>query len=230
MGPNPGLSPPERTAPLPAKRAIYAWRRALAIDRAGAGEPRGRAAESPSVASYLVSARCLARQVVSADGVRSPLPRHRQRRGPTTQAGLASGPAGCFNGDDSGRPQLPGLFMSPDCDHNPEWVRYERHRVATPADWDAGIPLRRSAEPRGRAQYNPYRFGSDEAVREMELRCFRTGKPLPGKRARYLQTEEVVGVGSGFVTSLVYAECTSGFVHGRPSSPQVLRERWGIEA
>ena len=115
--------------------------------------------------------------------------------------------------------------MSPDCEHNPVWTYYPKHRKATCESWDKGIPHEFSAQGDGRAQYNPYRYGNDDAVRELEMKCYTEGTPMAGPFARCLRVDHVVGVCLGVETQYVYVECTSGFVHGRPISPQALKKR-----
>ena len=118
--------------------------------------------------------------------------------------------------------------MSPDCLDNPVWQYYPRHRHATREDWDNKIPHKRSAERGGLSKYNPYLFGSDEEVSELEMRCHRTGVLIEFREAHYLYVGLVVGVCSGDETEYVFAECSSGFVHGRPISITALK-KMGVE-
>ncbi len=116
--------------------------------------------------------------------------------------------------------------MSPDCEQNPEWAYYPKHRKATCASWDNGVPHEFSAQGEGRAQYNPHFYGSDEAVRDLEMKCYYAeGIPLPGPFARYMQVDHIVGVCLGEETQYVYVECISGFVHDRPISRKALKKR-----
>jgi hypothetical protein len=86
----------------------------------------------------------------------------------------------------------------------------------------------RTGQPRGVAQYNPYLYGSDAAVEEVELRCLREGNSIHAcgnKFTFYMRVRGViVGACSGFDTEYIFVECNSGFVHGRPISQQALRE------
>lgn len=120
--------------------------------------------------------------------------------------------------------------MSRDCEENPEWSYYERHRGTTVRDWDSGLAQRKSGEQAGRAKYNPHLYASDEAVMSLEMDCWATGTLIEGKNARYkhLGAGVIVGVCSGVETEYVFAECASGFVHGRPISKTALK-RMGVD-
>ena len=112
------------------------------------------------------------------------------------------------------------------------WVRYTHHRQAAIAEWDAGLTLKRTAEPEEDSQYNPHLFGTDQAVMRIELLCVETGTQIRdsgNRETKYLRLPGViVGVCSGEYTEYVFAECTSGFYHGRPISAAALR-RLGVE-
>jgi|GEM_PF-5196362 len=108
------------------------------------------------------------------------------------------------------------------CEENPEWAYYKRHRLASRRTWDEGR-ARKSSE-HGPAQYNPHIYQDDVRVEELELTCWRTDIPIPNRpNARYMRAADVVGVCKGIETEFVFAECTDGFVHGRPISDVALR-------
>jgi len=92
------------------------------------------------------------------------------------------------------------------------------------ADWAAEIPHKSSAKKNGRAFYNPYVYGSDELINELEMRCWEEGILIERTGKKYMHVVgQIVGVCSGEVTEYVFAECASGFVHGRPISTTALK-------
>ncbi len=108
------------------------------------------------------------------------------------------------------------------------WERYPKHRKATTRDWDSGLVLKWSAAHESHAQYNPYGFGSDEDVEELEVRCVNDGTPIcmgETKWTFYLNVYRVVGVCCGQETDYVFAEwnLSGGAIHGRPISKKALR-------
>lgn len=111
--------------------------------------------------------------------------------------------------------------MVRDCS-NPEWQYYDRHRRAKRPDWDSGRAKASSGKPNGLAQYNPYLYGHDATVKSIEMDCWSSGIEIPGHGTKYKQADNVVGVCSGVETEFVFAECTDGFVHGRPISKKAL--------
>jgi hypothetical protein len=105
------------------------------------------------------------------------------------------------------------------------WVYYEKHRLATVAQWGAGTTLSDSIA--GNAQYNPNLVGSDAAVEAVEWACISTGiviRETANKVTKYLHLPGIaVGACSGEYTEYVFAEATSGFFHGRPICMRELR-------
>lgn len=116
-----------------------------------------------------------------------------------------------------------GLQMSPDCVNDPQWERIGKHRLANCRLWNNGKARAISAKPRGPSQYYPYVYSTDEAIKAIEMRCYKHGTPMPHGFAKYLHVGHVVGVCMGHETEYVFAECCSGFVHGRPISDVALR-------
>ena len=95
--------------------------------------------------------------------------------------------------------------------------------------WDSGEAKSWSAEHGSKAQYNPHRFGTDEAVRNLELRCVDHGHQIDStisKRTYYLHAGAgvIVGVCSGVETEFVFVEWSAGAggIHGRPISVDLL--------
>jgi hypothetical protein len=106
------------------------------------------------------------------------------------------------------------------------WQYYTHHRRATIAEWDAGETLRNTANG-GDAQYNPHIYSTHESIRELELHCILDGKIIretPNKLTAFMKLDVVVGACSGQYTPYVFAECTSGFYHGRPMCEDALRK------
>jgi hypothetical protein len=96
--------------------------------------------------------------------------------------------------------------------------------MATKAQWDGLVWHEKTARGGYPSQYNPHRYGSDPAVRQLELKCFRKGILIEPRGARYMHLGHIVGVCSGEETEYVFAECSSGFVHGRPISTIALKK------
>lgn len=71
-------------------------------------------------------------------------------------------------------------------------------------------------------------FGSDEAVRDLEMRCVELGTLLretTNKRTYFMRTDIVVGVCCGDETPYVFAEWhESGSIHGQPISERALKK------
>lgn len=112
------------------------------------------------------------------------------------------------------------------------WQRIDKHRKATVRTWMSGEARAWSAQNESRSQYNPIDLGSDDAVRELEMRCIDEGTPIretAHKRTYFMRTSIVVGVCCGAETTFVFAEWhDSGMVHGRPISERAL-ERLGVK-
>jgi hypothetical protein len=111
------------------------------------------------------------------------------------------------------------------------WQSRKKHRKANPRLWDDGTAKSNSAEPHGESQYNPYEFGTDDAVRELEFRCVDQGIMIVDEehlKKFYMDVGRVVGVCSGEETTFVLAEWCSGEVHGRPISKKALL-RMGVK-
>lgn len=116
--------------------------------------------------------------------------------------------------------------MPRDCEKNPEWMFVPKHRT-TMADWDNEYPHEASAKPHGRSFYDPYAYGTDELVKELELLVWQDGILIERRKAKYMDRGQTIGVCSGELTNYAFAECVSGFVHGRPISPAALK-RMGV--
>lgn len=104
------------------------------------------------------------------------------------------------------------------------WLRYTHHRRATIEEWDAGITRRSTVG--GDSQYNPHIYNNDAAISELELRCVVEGtviRETHNKRTAYMKLTDVVGACSGEDTNYCFAECTSGFYHGRPICERELK-------
>jgi len=122
--------------------------------------------------------------------------------------------------------------VSPDCikpNGNPQWQFYHRHRGVSCAQWDQELPHKASARPKGLAKYNPYFYACDTSISALEIDCWNNGIDIPGKNAAYKHMGHIVGVCRGQETEYAFAECTSGFVHGRPVSKDALKDM-GIHA
>ncbi len=77
------------------------------------------------------------------------------------------------------------------------WQAIPKHRKATTRDWDKGKVLEWSSRIGSQSQYNPYSYGSDEAVSELEMKCVENGEPILAagiKRTFYLNTFATTGV------------------------------------
>ncbi len=93
--------------------------------------------------------------------------------------------------------------------------------------WNSQEAHQRTAAPDAASQYNPHFFGTDEAVQELEMKCVEKGMLISEsvhRRTYYMKVDEIVGVCRGEETNFVFAEETSGNVHGRPISKAALRE------
>jgi hypothetical protein len=112
-----------------------------------------------------------------------------------------------------------------------EWLPYEAHRKATKPHWDSSRAQAKSKN--GKSQYNPYEYGTDDAIRAIELKCLSTGTAiLVGGDfvSCYLHVPgEYVGVCCGEFTNYVFAEMYQGRYHGRPVSPTYLLKQHGIK-
>ena len=108
------------------------------------------------------------------------------------------------------------------------WQRIDKHRKATVRTWASGEARIWSAQNESRAQYNPIQFGTDEAVRDLELECVEGGtliRDASNKRTYFMRTEMIIGVCCGEETAFVFAEWHgSGVIHGRPISQTALRK------
>lgn len=83
----------------------------------------------------------------------------------------------------------------------------------------------------GVSQYEPIRYGADQEVENLEMECVKHGiliKDLGHKKTFYRKMDHVVGACSGDTTCYVFAEITSGFVHGRPISEKALKQNYGV--
>ena len=113
------------------------------------------------------------------------------------------------------------------------WQRRLKHRKATIRTWDNGDAKRWSAQHQSESQYNPHLFGTDDSVRDLELRCIDEGIEIPSsskvKRMFYMERRDLgdyIGVCSGELTYFVIAEWhRSGAIHGRPISPTALQQK-----
>ncbi len=107
------------------------------------------------------------------------------------------------------------------------WQRYSHHRRATIDMWDAGLTVVATGQPGADSQCNPHFFVRDEDVQVLELACFLQGtliRDSGNRESRFAHFPEmIVGACSGVYTSYAFVECTSGFYHGRPISPESLR-------
>lgn len=111
------------------------------------------------------------------------------------------------------------------------WQRIDKHRKATVRTWTSGEARAWSAQNESQSQYNPIEFGTDEAVRDLELRCIEEGtliRETGNKRTYFMLTEMIVGVCHGDEATYVFAEWhDSGMIHGRPISERALK-RLGV--
>jgi hypothetical protein len=107
------------------------------------------------------------------------------------------------------------------------WQRYRKHRRSTVERWDSGETLIGTSRPGADSQYNPHLFPNDDAVQTFELSCYMQGQLIQdsgNRETRYFRFDDaVVGACNGVYTHYAFVECTSGFFHGRPISPQALR-------
>ncbi|MGH7139185.1 MAG: hypothetical protein ACREHD_25860 [Pirellulales bacterium] len=112
------------------------------------------------------------------------------------------------------------------------WQRIDKHRKATVRTWRSGEAQAWSAQNESQAQYNPIELGTDEVVRDLEMRCVDEGtliRETAHKRTYFMHTDTVVGVCCGDETTFVFAEWhDSGIVHGRPISVRALK-RFGVK-
>ena len=109
-------------------------------------------------------------------------------------------------------------------------MQLDKHRKAKTRTWDDGSARKWSEDHESESQYNPYEFGTDEAVREIELRCVEEGVPIrigEKKCTFYLNVHRTVGVCSGIETNFVFAEWlkSGGAIHGRPISERALNKK-----
>jgi hypothetical protein len=108
------------------------------------------------------------------------------------------------------------------------WLKYTHHRLAEIQSWDSRETHAKTRGPGADSQYNPHLFQTDEQVRAIEERCILEGiviRETANKVKKYLQVRGVIiGACSGMDTDCVFAECTSGFYHGRPISDIALRK------
>jgi hypothetical protein len=108
---------------------------------------------------------------------------------------------------------------------NDGWLDYTHHRRATIQEWDSGVTLTKTKN--GDSQYNPHFYSTDEQIRELELHCVMEGaiiRETANKRTAFMKLNHIVGACSGFETRYAFAECTSGFYHGRPMCEEKLKQ------
>ena len=58
------------------------------------------------------------------------------------------------------------------------WQSRPKHRKATTRTWDSGEALKWSERIGSQSQYNPWSYGSDDAVLEIELHCIDEGEEI----------------------------------------------------
>lgn len=114
------------------------------------------------------------------------------------------------------------------------WSRINKHRKATVRDAKNGDAKQWSRDVGSEAQYHPEHFGSDVAVRELELRCIEEGTMIRStqiKRTYYLDAGQPVGWCCGTLTNYIHAEWhkSGGVIHGRPICKNCLIAKPGVE-
>ena len=114
------------------------------------------------------------------------------------------------------------------------WIRYDKHRKATRRSWDLSHALRLSKTHKSKAQYNPHLYGQNGAIEQLERACIVQGTVIfenENSRKCYMVKTDVVGMCSGEMTKIVYAEWTRSVgIHGRPMSSRVLKQIRGRHA
>lgn len=117
-------------------------------------------------------------------------------------------------------------WIGPNCEDG-DWTNYDYKHRSSKSAYEESNASRKSEYP-GHAQYNPFEFPNDEAIKEVECRCVREGIEISKgtnchNRQFYLKLDVDVGYCNGKTTKFIFVELTNRTYHGWPISEKSLQ-------